>query len=331
MYLIILMSFLHGYDRIDEIRKKKKSEMINVTAREVCCKLNRTNVAKWKVIAAMFIYGSIGIFVRNIPLPSAVISMFRGLIGAPFLILLLMTKKSRISWNAIRNNQARLLLLGVMLGLNWIFLFEAYRYTSVAIATLCYYLAPIFIVAISPFIFKEKMTLKKVICIVVALIGMLFVSGAVQSGISAVSEIKGILLGVAAAILYAAIVVNNKKLHDISAYDRTIAQLLISAVVLLPYNLLAGNLQKVAFSPVTLILLLIVGIVHTGISYFLYFGSMQELPAQTLAILSYIDPVVAIILSAFVLREPVGMSDLIGAVLILGSAVISEYTSGKSE
>lgn len=293
--------------------------------------MNRTDSAKINVILSMFIYGTIGVFVRYIPLPSATVSMLRGVIGAPFLLLILLIKHSEISWKAIKENFIRLLLLGAMLGVNWIFLFEAYRYTSVATATLCYYLAPIFIVAMSPFVFKEKVTLKKVICIAVALIGMIFVSGAAKNGIPPISEIKGILLGIGAAALYAAIVVNNKKLHNISAYDRTIAQLVISAVVLLPYNLIVGNLKHISFTPVTLVLLLIVGIVHTGISYFLYFGSMEKLPAQTLAILSYIDPVVAIILSACVLRESMDLFGVMGAVLILGSAVISEYTPNRTE
>ncbi len=293
--------------------------------------MNNKNSAKMNVILSMFIYGTIGIFVNYIPLPSATVSMIRGMIGAPFLLIILLAKKSKISWKAIRENLARLCLLGTMLGVNWIFLFESYRYTSVATATLCYYLAPIFIVAMSPFVFKEKMTLKKGTCIIVALIGMIFVSGAMENGMPPITEIKGIFLGIGAAILYAGIVINNKKLRNISAYDRTIAQLAISAIVLLPYNLVSGNMSHISFAPLTLILLAIVGIVHTGISYFLYFGSMDKLEAQTLAILSYIDPAVAIILSILVLREPMGMYEIVGAILILGSAMISEYTPNRNE
>ncbi len=291
--------------------------------------MNSTNAAKCKVIFSMFLYGTIGIFVRYIPLPSATVSMFRGMVGAPFLLLLLWLRKSKISWQAMKENFARLCLLGTMLGVNWIFLFEAYRYTSVATATLCYYLAPILIVAVSPFVFREKMTLKKLLCIAVALVGMVFVSGVAENGIPARRELRGILLGVGAAVLYAAIVVNNKKLRNISAYDRTIAQLVISAVVLLPYNLISGNLESISFAPVTVVLLVIVGVVHTGLSYYLYFGAMEKLDAQTLAILSYIDPAVAVLLSALVLREQVGIFDIAGAVLILGSAAVSEYTPRK--
>ncbi len=292
--------------------------------------LNSTSSAKFNVVLSMFIYGTIGIFVRYIPLPSATVSMFRGLIGAPYLFLLLLMKKSKISFAAIKENLFRLALLGTMLGVNWIFLFESYRYTSVATATLCYYLAPIFIVAASPFVLKEKMTAKKLICIGVSLLGMVFVSGVAEKGIPSLDEIKGVLFGVSAAILYAAIVINNKKLHNISAYDRTVSQLIISAVVLLPYNALSGNLEGLSFSPLTIILLIFVGIVHTGLSYYLYFGAMERLSAQTLAILSYIDPAVAILISAFVLKEPLGIFGIIGAVLIIGAAIISEYTPKRA-
>ncbi len=293
--------------------------------------MNQKSFARLQVISAMVIWGTIGVFVRYIPLPSAAVSMFRGMIGAPFLLIVLLFQGRSISWSAIRQNFIRLFLCGTMLGLNWILLFEAYRYTGVATATLCYYLAPIFIVAVSPFVFRERITLKKLLCVTVALIGMVFVSGVVQNGIPAFSERKGILLGIAAAVLYAAIVINNKKLKDIPAYDQTVTQLAISAIVLLPYNLLNGNLSDLTLTPSAIILLLVVGIVHTGISYYLYFGATERLPAQTLAILSYIDPAAAILLSALVLRERIGVFDIIGAVLILGAAMVSEYSPAPKQ
>lgn len=291
--------------------------------------MNKTNTAKLKVITAMFIYGTIGIFVRYLPFASSVTAMLRGLIGAPVLLLVLRLKKQKISWQAIKSNLLRLILLGVMLGMNWILLFEACRYTTVATATLCYYFAPIFIVAVSPFVFKEKMTAKKAVCILTALVGMVFVSGVAQNGMPKLTELKGVLFGLGAAVLYAAVVVNNKKLKGISPYDRTVAQLAISCIVLLPYNLFTDSFRGFALTPTVLVILLIVGIVHTGLSYFLYFGSMESLNSQTLAILSYIDPVVAVILSALLLKEQLGLFGIIGAVLVIGSAVAIEVKFKK--
>ena len=285
--------------------------------------------AKLGVIISMFIYGTIGIFVRNIPLPSSVISMVRGLIGAPFLLLVLAVKKQKLNIPAIRRNLKYLLISGALLGFNWILLFEAYRYTTVATATLCYYLAPIIIVVLSPIIFKEKLTVKKVLCILAAIVGMYFVSGMASGGLPQLSELKGVLLALGAALLYAMIVITNKMLRDLPAYDKTIFQLALSALVLLPYNLFTGSFQGFTISGASLLFLLALGVIHTGVAYLLYFGSMDALPSQTLAILSYIDPLVAVLVSAFILREAVGAGEFFGAALILGAALISELPERK--
>ena len=286
--------------------------------------MDKQAAARAKVILSMFIYGTIGVFVRYIPLPSSLIAMVRGLLGAPFLLLVMLAQKKRLSGPAIRRNLPLLCVLGVLLGVNWILLFESYRFTTVATATLCYYTAPIFIVAASPFLLRERMTLRKLLCVFTALAGMVFVSGAAEKGIPSLSEIRGVLLALGAAVLYAAIVMLNKKLKDISAFDRTIMQLAISALVLLPYNLLSGSFQGISLSAFSALMLLVVGVVHTGFAYYLYFGSMEDLKSQTLAILSYIDPVVAVLLSALILGEKLGLFGLTGAVLILGAAIVSE-------
>lgn len=286
--------------------------------------MDKQAAAKAKVILSMFIYGTIGVFVRYIPLPSSLIAMVRGLLGAPFLLLVMLVQKKRLSGAVIRKNLPLLCVLGVLLGTNWILLFESYRFTTVATATLCYYTAPIFIVAASPFLLRERMTLRKLLCVLTALLGMVFVSGVAEKGIPSLGEIRGVLLALGAAVLYAAIVMLNKKLKDISAFDRTIMQLAISALVLLPYNMLSGGFQGISLSGFSALMLLVVGVVHTGFAYYLYFGSMEDLNSQTLAILSYIDPVVAVILSALILGEKLGLFGLTGAVLILGAAVVSE-------
>ncbi|MCQ2405880.1 MAG: DMT family transporter [Oscillospiraceae bacterium] len=290
----------------------------------------KQTAARIKVTSAMIIYGTIGLFVKSIPFPSPVTAMFRGLIGAPFLFLVMLFMKKRPDLSAIKRNGLLIGLSGIMLSLNWILLFSAYNYTSVATATLCYYMAPVFIVILSPFFFGEKITLKKGICIFAALVGMVFVSGAAENGISSAAELKGVFLGIAAAVLYALIISANKKITDISPYDRTIAQLLISAIILIPFNLLSGSFSGLEFSTKTTLLVIFIGIVHTGFAYYLYFGSTAFLPAQSLAILSYIDPVLAVLLSALILKEELTLFTLIGAVLILGAALISEL-GGKNE
>ena len=280
--------------------------------------------AKASLILAMVIFGTIGIFRKYIPLPSGIVACARGLLGVAFLLVFIKIKKIKMDREAIKKHLWILLVSGGFIGLNWVLLFESYRYTSVAVATLCYYMAPIFVMMVSPFLLKEKLTVKKVLCVIVALIGMVFVSGVLDGGISDVSEMKGILFGLGAAALYATVIMMNQKLREVPTYDKTIMQLGAAAVVLIPYILFVEDLSAVVLTPLIVFMLIIVGVVHTGIAYALYFGSMNGLKAQTVALFSYIDPIVAIILSAMFLKEPMTIYSAIGAVLVLGATMISE-------
>ena len=276
----------------------------------------------------MTIFSTIGIFRRYIPLSSSVLAAARGIIGTIFLLLVFFVKKEKFHLTIIKKNLLYLLLSGCFIGFNWIFLFEAYRYTTVATATLCYYMAPIFVMIVSPFIFKEKVTSKKVLCIISALVGMVFVSGILtevpDNGMSQASQIKGILFGLLAAGFYASVILLNKKISDVGAYEKTIFQLGSAAITILPYVLLTESLVGTTFTPIILLLIVFVGIVHTGVAYTLYFHSMGDLKAQTIALYSYIDPILAIILSALILNESMHPLAIVGAVLILGAAMICE-------
>ena len=286
--------------------------------------------ATFKLTLSMVIFGTIGVFRRYIPLPSSLVAMTRGLTGMLFLLLVMVLRKRGMNRAAVRKRLGMLCLSGAAIGVNWILLFEAYNYTSVATATLCYYLAPMFVILASPLVVGERLTAKKLICVLAALLGMVFVSGVLETG-GGSSDLKGVLLGLGAAVLYASVVLMNKQLGDVPAYDRTIVQLGSSAAVLLPYVLLTEELGALTFTPGTIGLLLVVGIVHTGIAYALYFGSLMQLKAQTAAILSYIDPVVAVLLSALVLREHMSLLSGLGAVLVLGAAVVSELPSRRKK
>lgn len=279
-----------------------------------------------KLTLAMFIYGTIGIFRRYIPYPSSVIAMARGVIGALFLMVLLAVKKEKIDWMPIRKHWKPLLLSGVLLGLNWVLLFEAYRYTSVSVATVCYYMAPIFVILVSPFLLGEHLSGTKRLCVAAAFLGIILVSGIFGTG---VSGLRGILLGLGAAVLYAVVVLLNKALGELRVYDRTILQLAAAAVALVPYILLTEDLSSLQMSGTILWMLLFVGIVHTGIAYALYFGSLRVLPAQKVALFSYIDPVTSILLSALILKEHLDALTILGIVLVLGATVCSEFLPEK--
>ncbi|MBQ8670124.1 MAG: EamA family transporter [Oscillospiraceae bacterium] len=290
---------------------------------------NTRRTAMASLASSMFIFGTIGIFVRNIGLPSSLIALVRSVVGLLFLLAVTALKKEGFSFAAMRSKLPLLALSGILMGFNWILLFEAYRYTTVATATLCYYLAPVFLILASPFALKERLTAKKLLCVFVALAGMIPVSGVLQAGFSGVQELKGILLGTSAALLYACVVLMNKRSGEAPPLKRTMVQMAAAAAVLLPYVLLTEVLSTLSPAPVELGLLLVVGVIHTGLAYMLYFGSMNALEAHTLAIFSYIDPIVAILLSALLLHEPLGLGSILGAVLILGAAFVSEQPEKK--
>ena len=284
--------------------------------------------AKLKLILAMLIFGTIGIFVRNIGLPSSVIAVCRGYVGMLFLVLVLVLQRKKPDFKAIRSNFLMLMISGGLIGLNWIALFEAYNYTTVTTATLCYYLAPVFVTLASPFVLQEKLTGKKLLCVAVALFGMVFVSGVLEGGISG---LRGILYGVTAAILYASVILMNKRMQPIPAFDKTLIQLGMAATVALPYVVVTEDVGALSPAPLALVLLLVVGIIHTGVAYAMYFSSIEDIPAQTVALFSYIDPVSAIFLSAIFLREPLTLFSCIGAALVLGSTLVSELPDRKKE
>ena len=276
------------------------------------------------LIASMCIFGTIGILRRYIPLSSSLVALVRGIVGCLFLAAVVLLRRQKFDRAAIRQNLWLLLISGAAIGFNWIFLFEAYNYTSVATATLCYYLAPILVILASPLVLKETLTLKKGLCTLAALAGMVLVSGVSETGFTGLAEMKGILFGLGAAVLYASVILMNKKLKPIPAYDKTILQLGAASLALLPYVLATENWPQVTVTPLALVLLLVAGVVHTGLAYWMYFGSMDSLNAHTVALFSYIDPILAIILSMVLLHEPMGIPAAIGAVLILGAAYISE-------
>ena len=287
------------------------------------------NRALISLVSSMIIFGTIGIFRRYIPLSSSVIAFARGIIGFTFLLFFLWVTKKPFSMKKIGKSFLPLCFSGALIGFNWILLFEAYNFTSVATATLCYYMAPVFVIIASPFLFGEKLGTKKIICVIGAFIGMVFVSGIVENGFSIGSDIKGVLFGLGAAVLYASVVMMNKKTAEIPSFEKTVIQLGSAAVTILPYILFTEDLSAIELNTKTLVLLLFVGIVHTGISYAIYFGSIGKLPAQTAAIFSYVDPVSAIILSAVFLDEKLTVYGALGALLILGSAVLSEIEKKK--
>ena len=280
------------------------------------------NKQKLLFALAMLILGSIGLFVRTLPFTSIQIALARGLIGSAFLFASSFILKKGLSFKRIQSNLKVLLPLGIMLGFNWILLFQAYRYTSIANATVSYYCAPVIVMLLTPVVFKESLTRTNVLCIFAAMAGMVCISGA--GGTLDRQNLIGIAYGFGGAVFYAAIVLTNKFLKDISDFESAFTQLFIAALALLPYVLLTDGIRLTGASAVTVMLLILVGVVHTGFSYLLYFASLPRLDSRTIATFSYIDPISAILLSSLFLAEPMTLIQAAGAVLILGATLVNE-------
>lgn len=286
--------------------------------------MNKDNFKSYvALIGSMLIFGTLGVVRRYVPLSSAMLALCRGALGSVFLLLFVLVRGGKLKLPE-RKATPWLVLTGAIMGLNWMLLFEAYSYTTVAAATMCYYMQPTIVILLSPLVFRERLSGRKLACAAAAIVGMLFVSGVLSGGIGQVRDIRGIAFGLGAAALYAAVIILNKKVVVEDIYAKTVVQLAGAALVMIPYVLLTEGVPELTLTAADIGMVLLVGIVHTGITYALYFGSMQRLKAQTVAVMSYIDPVFALLLSAAVLHESLTPLGIVGAVLIIGSAVISE-------
>lgn len=279
-------------------------------------------------VGAMLIFGTIGLFVKRIDLPTVLIVLARGGIGAFFLLIAAIFYGNGLNLTAIRANLGRLVVSGIFLGLNWVFLFEAYKHATIADATLLYYLAPILIMAASTVFLKEKLTLRKCGCAAAALLGMSFIAGIWSPTAATGTTAAGVAAGIAAAFFYAGLVVNNKYIGrstPIDAMNSAFVQLFAAFVVLLPYALASVDFSTLTFGMVPVFLLVIMGIVHTGVAYKLYFSAIPNLEPARIAVFAYVDPLVAILLSILLLGEPFSAHSMIGAVLILGASTALEF------
>lgn len=293
--------------------------------------MNKGNKAKIELASAFLIWGSIGVFVKMIPLNSGVVAFDRSLVGMLFLVMVKLFMKKKIDFNGMKNSLWLLCINGALLGVNWILLFESYNYTSVATSTICYNLGPMIVVMLSPIVFRERLTVVKVLCVLTALFGVVCVSEVFnQSGIGKRGLI-GVALGLMAAVVYAITVIINKQLDKVDPIDKAITQFASSTVVMLIYSVFTTKVSELQFTVSTIILLIVVGVVHTGAAYTIYFKSLPNVTSQNVAIFAYIDPVVAVVLSALVLKEQLGVATIVGAVLVIVSAIFSELYDNKQK
>lgn len=264
-------------------------------------------------ILSMAVFGTLAPFVRQIPVSSGELALYRAILGAALIGAYLLMKRENPFRAGLRREILLLLLSGGAMGINWILLFEAYRYTTVSTATLCYYFAPVIVTILSPVLFREALTPKQIVCFLMATLGLVLITGVEGRG-----SLTGILFGLGAAAFYAAVILLNKYIRHTAGIQRTFLQFLAAIVILIPYVAATGGVTLSRLNTLGWVCLLVVGLFHTGITYCLYFSSLKAIPGQSAAILSYIDPLVAVLVSVVVLKEPLSAQQALGGALILG-------------
>ena len=279
---------------------------------------------RFLLIASMTIFGTLGPFVRNIPVSSGELALYRAVLASVLIAVFLLVTKQKIPFANIRKEIPLLLVSGMAMGINWILLFEAYKYTTVSVATLSYYFAPVIVTIVCPILFKEKLNRKQIICFIMSTLGLAMITGIGEMGNG--NDFLGILFGLGAAIFYATVILLNKFIKNVTGIHRTFLQFLAAIIVLTPYVMMTGGVTLKNLNSVGWLNLLIVGLIHTGVTYCMYFSSLKDLPGQKVAILSYIDPLVAVLISVTIIGETMTQWQVIGGIFILGFTLWNELS-----
>ncbi len=283
---------------------------------------------KLQMILSVLMFGSIGVFVKHINLPSVAIVQWRTIIATLFSIALYAVQRKAPDWAAIRANALPLAISGIVLGANWAFLFEAFQHTSVGMATILYYCAPILVFFAAPFLFGEKITALQLAGIGAAIAGTVLVNAmSIRTGDFSVA----LLYALGAALLYATVMVCNRFMRNIAGMDSSFIQLLIAAIVMSLYSYATTGIPLTFAAPSDMLLVLILGIVHTGMIFPLYFYAVQKLSPQDTAIFSYLDPASALVFAFVFLGEALVWYQLLGALLIFGGVLFAQLQHKQTQ
>lgn len=270
----------------------------------------------FKYIFALLLFGSNGIIASHISLTSYEIVFFRTLIGCLLLIILFKLTGHKMVLSNNKQHLFYLTLSGIAMGTSWIFLYEAYQQIGVSIASLIYYCGPVIVMVLSPLLFKEKLTLPKIIGFIIVLSGILLIN---MQAIQVEKTGWGLFCGGMSAIMYALMVIFNKKAHSITGIKNSMLQLTISFFTVAVFiGFQQGFLIQV--SPDDWIPIFILGLLNTGMGCYLYFSSISHLPVQTVAIFGYLEPLSAVVFSVLFLSEVLLPIQVFGVVLVIGGA-----------
>lgn len=283
--------------------------------------LNRNRIEFQKYLLSLLIFGSNGIVASFIDLSSQEIVFLRCLIGISFLASLFVLTKRSFTFLEHKKDLLFITMSGISMAIEWLLLFEAYKRLGVGLGMLINYTGPIIVVAFSLIFFKEKISSKKIIALIITFVGTLLISSNIlDSGI----ESKGLICAILSAVFYASMVLFNKKSQNVKGMENSVIQLFVCTIVVIGFVGYKQNLI-IDIKQSDILPILWLGAINTGFCCFLYFSSMVRLPVQTVAICGYLEPVSAVLFSYFVLSERMTHLQILGASLIILGAIYCEY------
>lgn len=276
-----------------------------------------------KYILALLLFGTNGIVASRIALSSYEIVLLRTMIGSLLLIALFLLNKGRFQFYRRKKDFLFLAISGMAMGISWMFLYEAYQQIGVSLSSLLYYCGPVIVMALSPLLFREKLTLPKIFGFALVLLGLVLVNGNI---VGDTQSHWGILCGILSAVMYAFMVICNKKAVQITGMENATLQLTVSFLTVAVFVTAVKGIQVDATSA-DLPWILLLGLVNTGIGCYFFFSSINDLPVQTVAICGYLEPLSAVVFSVLLLKESMSLAQVIGAVLIIGGAVLGSIAT----
>lgn len=279
----------------------------------------------------MVVIGTIALFRHHIAFPSTVLAFARGLFGAMFLLVVFLIRREKVDTAKLKRNVLKIIGCGFMLGINWVLIFEGFRLSEVSVTELCNNMGPVIFVVIAAVFFHERLSFQKIVCVSLAAVGVVFVSGILWGGGAHHNRMLGVVLGLCGAVLYAATVTVTRRIEQTNIYLMTAIMLFAGAIVTLPYMLIAGEAKNLTFDAKSVILTLIVSFVHTGMCYAIYYSALPYIHTETIALYAYIDPIETLLIAGLFLGETMSAGKLIGAVLILGSTLFCELMDARKK
>lgn len=276
--------------------------------------------AYYKYFSALLLFGSNGVIASNIALPSYEIVLLRTLIGSLFLLVVFKFSGQQLTFYKNKRSGLFLCISAIAMGASWMLLYEAYQHVGVSIASLAYYCEPVIVMILAPLLFNERLTWAKAAGFASVLLGAFFVNWqALDDG----KTVWGLFCGGMSAIMYAIMVIFNKKTQNISGAENSLVQLFVGFLVVATF---IGFNQGLTLhhSAVNWMPVLLLGLLNTGLGCYLYFSSITVLPVQTVAICGYLEPLAAVFFSVFLLHESLQPLQILGAILIISGAVFSE-------